>query len=70
MTTRDSLHLLLDRLSDTEIEALARMARDHGLARTTENGSTAEPLGVIDARQYPALTAVWDNDDDAIFDDL
>lgn len=33
MTTRDSLHRLLDRLTDTEIEALARIAKKVVLAK-------------------------------------
>ncbi|MCO5202060.1 MAG: hypothetical protein M9925_10205 [Chloroflexi bacterium] len=67
MTTRDLLHRLLDRLTDAEIEALARIAREHGLDQPQKNGALA-PDHLVDARQYPVLTAIWDNDHDAIFD--
>lgn len=70
MTTRESLHRLLDELSDEEVEALARIARERGLrARLNEAPPTAAAR-FIDASQYPVLAAVWDNDDDAIFDEL
>lgn len=69
MTTRESLHQLLEELSDDGVEALARIAREHGLPPppVTRAGDEAR---CIDARQYPVLAAVWDNDDDAIFDNL
>ena len=70
MTTRDSLHLLLDRLTDPEIEALARIAREHGLAQRIDSGENGESHRVIDALRYPVLAAIWDNDNDAIFDEL
>lgn len=70
MTTRDSLHRLLDRLTDAEIEALARIAREHGLDQPREANAALAPDSVVDARQYPALAAIWDNDDDAIFDSV
>jgi len=69
MTTRESMHQLLEELSDDEVEALARMAREHGLPPPTAVSAGDEPR-CIDARQYPMLAAVWDNDDDAIFDNL
>lgn len=70
VTTRDSLHHLLDRLSDTEVEALARIAREQGFDRPQGPNGAHEPRSFIDARQYPVLAAVWDNDDDAVFDEL
>jgi len=70
MTTREAMHRLLDEMSDEEIEALARTAREQGLADIPDELARQEPARCIDARQYPALAAVWDNDDDAIFDDL
>lgn len=30
----------------------------------------SEPVSWLDARDYPVLAAIWDNDDDAIFDTL
>jgi hypothetical protein len=69
MTTRESLHQLVDELTDDEVEALARIAREHGLVPPKRSGPAEEPR-FIDARQYPVLAAVWDNDDDAIFDNL
>ncbi|MCK6564695.1 MAG: hypothetical protein L6Q80_08100 [Dehalococcoidia bacterium] len=68
MTTRESLHQLLDELTDDEVEALARIAREHGLPPPP--GAGEEAPRCIDARQYPVLAAVWNNDDDAIFDSL
>jgi len=70
VTTRDSLRQLLDQLTDDEVEALARIAREHGLPTTAAIASAGMPAAFIDARQYPILAAVWDNDDDAIFDGL
>ncbi|MCC6960908.1 MAG: hypothetical protein IT301_13770 [Dehalococcoidia bacterium] len=70
MTTRDSLHQLLDHLSDSEIEALARMAREHEFESSQGSAVPAERGGAIEARQYPVLAAIWDNDDDTVFDDL
>lgn len=70
MTTRESLHRLLDELSDDEVDALARVAREHGIDVAPNMALAGEPAGFIDARQYPLLAAVWDNDDDAIFDDV
>jgi hypothetical protein len=70
MGTRESLHRLLDELSDEEVEALARIARDHGLRVAVDEAPPAAADRFIDASQYQALAAVWDNDDDAIFDKL
>lgn len=69
MTTREPLHHLVDELTDEQVEALARIAREHGLPAPSSQSEDYRPR-CIDARQYPVLAAVWDNDDDAIFDDL
>jgi hypothetical protein len=70
MTTRESLHQLLEQLSDDEIEALAQIAREHGLPPAHGRTEAGEPPRFIDARQYPVLASVWDNDDDTVFDKL
>jgi len=70
MTTRQSLHQLLDQLSDDEIEALAQIAREHGLPHGPARSGAGEPRPFVDARQYPVLASVWDNDDDTVFDHL
>ena len=68
MTTRESLHALVEALSEEELEVLwANLS-----ASATDQGSPEFQAGpvVIDARKYPSLVAIWDNDDDAIFDEL
>jgi hypothetical protein len=60
VTTKESLHELIDGLTDAEAAELW----DDLTA-----GTDAEVAdGVLDARRYPVLAAIWDNDDDAIFD--
>ena len=64
MTRREALHELVEELTDEEVEALLERL---------EGGLNARPLGaraVLDARQYPILAEIWDNDEDAIFDQL
>ncbi len=61
---------MLDELTDDEVEALARIAREHGLPHAAAIQPAGMPAAFIDARQYPILAAVWDNDDDALFDDM
>lgn len=68
MTTRDSLRLLLDELSDDDVDALARAARQQGLCLDQRCELVA--ASVLDGKQYPVLVALWDNDDDAIFDGM
>jgi len=70
MTTREALHRLLEQLSDDEVEILAGLARERKLPGDVSAKSRAELARCIEARQYPVLTAVWDNDDDAVFDNL
>lgn len=62
MTTRESLHELVDQLSEWEAEELWRK-----LQREAPHPARKDPR-VLDVRDYPALEAVWDNADDAIFD--
>ena len=70
MTTREALHQLLEQLNDDEVDALARIAREHGLPPPLGTSESGERPRFIDARQYPVLASVWDNDDDSIFDNL
>ena len=64
MTRREALHELVEELTGDEVEALLERL---------EGGPDARPLGsraVLGARPYPVLTQIWDNDEDAIFDEL
>jgi len=69
MTTRESMHRLLDRLSDDEVEALAVLARERRIGKVLAQ-APGGPRAFIDGREYPSLVSVWDNDDDAIFDEM
>jgi len=62
MTTRESLHELVDQLSEPEAEELWRKLR-----REAHRGPKANQP-VLDLRGYPSLEEVWNNDDDSIFD--
>lgn len=64
MTTRESLHELVDRLTEREAEDLWRKLR----RETPEKLKTHQ--SVLDMRAYPALEEVWNNDDDAVFDTM
>lgn len=68
MTTRESLRHLVDEIDDEQVETLARLARECGFA--VDESAPSEPVRWIDARDYPVLAAIWDNDDDAIFDSM
>ncbi len=68
MTTRESLHQLVEEIDDQQLEELARLARESGLV--VDESTQKEPVTWIDARDYPILAAIWDNDDDAIFDTM
>jgi hypothetical protein len=70
MTTREVLRELVERLDDEEVEKLAEIAAAHGLGRAQPEGAPRDPRRFVDARRYPALAAIWNNDDDAIFDGL
>ena len=70
MTTRESLHQLVEQLSDEDVESLARLASEKGLPVGAPMTPSGEAAGWIEARQYPALAATWDNDNDAIFDNV
>ncbi len=70
MTTREALRRLLDQLTDAEVEALADIAREHGLAPGFTVGECMNSPEFIDARKHPVLAAIWDNDDDRVFDDM
>jgi hypothetical protein len=69
MTTRESLHRLVDQLSEDEVEALAKLTTEGRFGRTTTSLAAA-PRAFIDCREFPSLAAVWENDDDAIFDEM
>lgn len=68
MTTRESLRFLVEEMDDDQVEALAELARECGLV--VIESTAKEPARWLDARDYPILAAIWDNDDDAIFDDM
>jgi len=65
MTTKELLHSLVEPLTDKEAESLYEELREE-----LDCDSTGQKprRSVIHAREYPVLAAVWDNDDDAIFD--
>lgn len=67
MTTRESLHEFVERLSDREVVELWEE-----LMRTRKPGVrlSGDPVDFVDALRFPALAAAWDNDDDSIFDQL
>lgn len=67
MTLRESLSELVKNLPDDRVERLwAELAAD--AARRDRSGRGREPAW-IEASEYPVLAEVWDNDDDAIFDE-
>ncbi|WP_322795351.1 hypothetical protein [Tepidiforma sp.] len=70
MTTRESLHLLVDELSDDQVEKLARILQELFEIPARARGASGQEPSSVAARKYPALAAAWDNDDDAIFDSL
>ncbi len=68
MTIRESLRQLVEEIDEDQLETLARLAREGGFV--VEAMPQGAPVAWIEGRQYPALASIWDNDDDAIFDDL
>ena len=68
MTTRESLHHLVEEIDDKQVEELARLARERGFV--VDGSKSEEPVKWIDARDYPILAAIWDNDHDCIFDSM
>ncbi|MEO6399093.1 MAG: hypothetical protein ABIP13_11540 [Tepidiformaceae bacterium] len=68
MTTRESLHQLVEEIDDEQLEELARLARESGLV--VDESRRKQPVTWIDSRDYPVLSAIWDNDDDTIFDTM
>lgn len=60
---------LVENLTDEEATELERLlALRLGRRRTPRD--TREPKDWIDGTQFPALVAIWDNDDDAVYDNL
>ena len=55
-------------MDEQEIEVAFDVLRERGLVPT--GGSADTDAVAIDAADYPELAAIWDNDDDAIFDEL
>lgn len=64
MTGREALHQLLETLTDEEVERLL------GQLQAPLTHPAAVATAILDARHYPALAEIWDNDDDAVFDEL
>jgi hypothetical protein len=58
-------------MDEREAENVYRLLFNRGLLPTgPRNGVRDQTDDAIDASEYPELAAIWDNDDDAIFDDL
>lgn len=72
MTTREALHQLVDDLADEEVDALARVALLLLVPREPDERAVESPCDqtCLDARDYPVLAELWDNEQDAIFDEL
>ena len=65
MTGREALHEFVEALTDDGVEALLRR-----LEGELASGGLSGVVSVLEARLYPALAQVWDNEDDAVFDQL
>jgi hypothetical protein len=61
VTTKESLHELIDGLTDDEAAEL--------WDELTIGADAEAADGVLDGPRYPVLARIWDNDDDAIFDE-
>jgi len=68
MTTRETLRILVEEMDDDQVETLAELARECGLV--ADGPTEKETVRWIEGRDYPILAAIWDNDDDAIFDNM
>jgi hypothetical protein len=69
MTTRQVLREALESMDAEAVEAAYDALKERGLlpAQPHVKGTN---LDVLDAADYPLLAAIWDNDDDAVFDQL
>lgn len=60
----DHVRLVGDRANDGTFTSFASIVVERSFANGRETTS------VLTAEQYPVLAAIWDNDEDAVYDDM
>ena len=69
MSSRDAVIDLLGQLTEEQLARLAEFVRSE-FPDASRPGVEQDHAAVLDMSIHPALAAIWDNDDDAIFDQL
>lgn len=60
----DAVRVVADAANDGKFTSFVSIVIERSFAGTSETGN------VLIAEQYPVLAAIWDNEDDAIYDDM